>query len=184
MGAGNQLPAGPVTFVFTDIERSTESAVVLGDARYAELLLRHRALLRDAFTAYDHIEFATEGDALFFAFAKAGDAIRAALDGQRAIEGYDWNGDTRVRIRIGLHTGEAVISEGEYVGQNVHKAKRICDAGHGGQILLSDATAALVAADVPDTATLSDLGRYRLKDLGEPQRIYQLTNNGSLQEFS
>ena len=177
MGAGTKLPAGPVTFVFTDIERSTESAVTLGDAKYVELLLTHRALLRDAFSKYDHIEFATEGDALFFAFAKAGDAARAALDGQRAIDGHEWNEYTRVRVRVGLHTGEAVVSEGEYVGQNVHKAKRICDAGHGGQVLLSDATAALVADDVPEGATLSDLGRYRLKDLGEPQRIYQLSES-------
>jgi predicted ATPase/class 3 adenylate cyclase len=174
MGA-DQLPAGPVTFVFTDIERSTDRAVALGDAAFAKILLEHRALLRGAFQNYDHIEFATEGDANFFAFAKAGDAIRAALDGQRAIEAHDWNGDARLRVRIGLHTGEAVVSEGEYVGQNVHKAKRICDAGHGGQVLLSDATAALVAGDVPESATLSDLGRYRLKDLGEPQRIYQIS---------
>jgi predicted ATPase/class 3 adenylate cyclase len=175
--------SGPVTFVFTDIERSTESAVVLGDARYAQILQTHRGLLREAFGRFGAREFATEGDALFFAFAKAGDAARAALAGQRAIESHAWNADARVRVRMGLHTGEAVLSDGEYVGHHVHRAKRICDAGHGGQILLSDATAALVSADAPSDAMLSDLGRYRLKDLGEPQRIYQLTGSDVHETF-
>ena len=179
----SKLPSGPVTFVFTDIERSTESAAALGDERYARVLQKHRAILRESFARYDAIEFGTEGDALFFAFARAGDAIRAAVAGQRALERHEWNGDARVRVRLGLHTGEAVVSDGEYVGHNVHKAKRICDAGHGGQILLSDAVAALVNEDLPESVTLTDLGRYRLKDLGEPQRIYQLTDEQLRHDF-
>jgi len=179
----SELPTGPVTFAFTDIERSTESAVALGDERYAELLLEHRAILRNAFAVYDAVEFATEGDALFFAFGRAGDAVRAAVEGQRALEDHPWDDRARVRVRMGLHTGEAIMTEGEYVGHNVHKAKRICDAGHGGQILLSDATMALVMADLPDSVTLTDLGRYRLKDLGDPQRIYQLTDDELRDDF-
>jgi predicted ATPase/class 3 adenylate cyclase len=180
-----ELPSGPVTFLFTDLEGSTESAAALGDERYASLLQTHRTLLREAFGGFDDtVDFAKEGDALFFAFARAGDAMRASLAGQRAMQQYDWPPDAVLRVRMGMHTGEAVASGGEYVGHNVHKAKRICDAGHGGQILLSEATAALLPSDLPGTTVLTDLGRYRLKDLGEPQRIYQLADGGLLHDFA
>ncbi|MGH2760125.1 MAG: ATP-binding protein [Actinomycetota bacterium] len=177
------LSAGPVTFLFTDIERSTESAAAIGDHLYAELLQTHRTLLRDALEALGGQEFATEGDALFFAFIRARDSIRAAVAGQLALDEHDWPAEMVIRVRMGLHTGEAVISQGEYVGHNVHKAKRICDAGHGGQILLSESTATLVEADLDETTALADLGRHRLKDLGEPQRLYQLETEGLPREF-
>ena len=176
-------PSGPVTFLFSDIERSTQSLVLIGDERYAELLQTHRALLRKAFTDHGGTEFATEGDALFFAFARPSDAMEAALVAQRSIQEHPWPEEFPVRVRIGLHTGEAVMSQGEYVGHNVHKAKRICDAGHGGQILVSETTAPLLVPDLPAEASLSDLGPHRLKDLGDAQHLYQLTDEDLRSDF-
>ena len=177
------VPSGPVTFLFSDIERSTQSLVLIGDERYAELLQVHRGLLRAAFTSHNGVEFGTEGDALFFAFARASQAMDAALAAQRSIQEHPWPEEFPVRVRIGLHTGEAVISQGEYVGHNVHKAKRICDAGHGGQILVSDTTAPLLLPDLPAEASLTDLGPHRLKDLGDAQHIYQLTDEDLRSDF-
>jgi predicted ATPase/class 3 adenylate cyclase len=177
------VPSGPVTFLFSDIERSTQSLVLVGDERYAELLQDHRTLLRSAFTEHEGIEFATEGDALFFAFTRASNAMEAALAGQRSIQEHSWPEEFPVRVRIGLHTGEAVFSQGEYVGHNVHKAKRICDAGHGGQILVSDTTAPLLLPDLPAEASLTDLGPHRLKDLGDAQHLYQLTDEDLRADF-
>jgi predicted ATPase/class 3 adenylate cyclase len=168
------LVTGTVTFLFTDIERSTENVARLGNERYAELLAIHRRLLRGAFAAHDGIEVGTDGDAFFIAFAKAVDAVAAAVAGQRALESYAWPGEERLRVRIGLHTGEPLVSEDDYVGHDVHLAKRVSDAGHGGQIILSQTTRDLVAGHVPDGVTITDLGLHRLKDLGDPQRVYQL----------
>jgi predicted ATPase/class 3 adenylate cyclase len=179
----SELPSGPITFLFTDIERSTERAVSIGDERYAQLLQTHRTLLRDALGSHKGLEFATEGDALFFAFGRPTDAMLAAIAAQRAIDGHEWPEEFPVRVRMGLHTGEAVLSEGEYVGHNVHRAKRICDAGHGGQILLSDATAALIAPHLPADVALVDLGPHRLKDLGEAQRLFQLAASDLQEDF-
>lgn len=179
----SSTPSGPVTFLFSDIERSTQSLVLIGDERYAELLQTHRALLRNAFTGHGGTEFATEGDALFFAFARPSDAMEAALSAQRSIQEHPWPEEFPVRVRIGLHTGEAVVSQGEYVGHNVHKAKRICDAGHGGQILVSDTTAPLLVPDLPAEASLTDLGPHRLKDLGDAQHLYQLTDEDLRSDF-
>jgi predicted ATPase/class 3 adenylate cyclase len=175
----SSLPSGTVTFLFTDIERSTESAAALGDERYAEALQTHRDLLRHAFENRGGVEVGTEGDAFFVAFVRAGDAVGAAVDGQRALESYAWPGEARLRVRMGLHTGEALVRTGEYVGHDVHKAKRVCDAGHGGQILLSQTTTDLVARD----ATLVDLGLHRLKDLGEPERLHQVDEEGLQNDF-
>jgi len=155
------LPTGTVTFLFTDIEGSTRLLQELG-AAYADVLAEHRRLLRAAFGARDGVEVDTQGDAFFYAFARATEAVNAARDGQEALEGAG------VRVRMGLHTGEASISDGGYVGVDVHRAARICAAGHGGQVLLSDATARLVDVD------LHDLGEHRLKDLSAPLRLYQL----------
>ena len=170
MGAGSRLPSGTVTFLFTDIERSTESAAALGDERWADALQIHRDLLRPAFEKRDGVEVGTEGDAFFVAFVRATDAVDAAIEGQRALEQFAWPGEARLRVRMGLHTGEALVRGGDYVGHDVHKAKRISDAGHGGQIVLSQTTGDLVR----DKATLVDLGFHRLKDLGEPQQLYQV----------
>jgi predicted ATPase/class 3 adenylate cyclase len=176
-----ELPSGTVTFLFTDIERSTESVAELGDARYATALQTHRGLLRPAFERHNGVEVGTEGDAFFVAFARAGDAVSAALEGQRALEGHEW--DRPLRVRMGLHTGEVLVQEGDYIGHDVHKAKRICDAGNGGQVLLSEATMGLVSGHLPEGAFLADLGHHRLKDLGEPQRIYQVAADGLRTDF-
>ena len=174
-----ELPSGTVTFLFTDIERSTESAAALGDERYAEALQMHRDLLRPAFEKHGGVEVGTEGDAFFVAFVRATDAVDAAIDGQQALECHDWPGEARLRVRMGLHTGEALVRSGEYVGHDVHKAKRISDAGHGGQILLSQTTADLVGAH----STIRDLGPHRLKDLGEAQRLFQVVNEVLPRDF-
>jgi predicted ATPase len=156
------LPQGTVTFLFTDIEGSTRLLHELGDS-YAEALEEHRRVVRDAFVRHDGVEVDTQGDAFFVAFAKASDAVAAAADARAALS------DGPVRVRMGLHTGEPAVTKGGYVGLEVHRAARIAAAGHGGQILLSQATRDLVGG-----AGLRDLGEHRLKDLASPERIYQL----------
>jgi predicted ATPase/class 3 adenylate cyclase len=173
MQSRGALPSGTVTFLFTDIERSTETVAALGDERYAELQETHRRLLREAFAAHEGVEVGSEGDALFVAFARAGDAVHAAIDGQRALHGH------ALRVRMGLHTGEALMRDGDYVGHDVHKAKRVSDAGHGGQILLSPASVELVRG----TIEVTDLGPHRLKDLGEPQHLFQVKADGLGEDF-
>lgn len=163
-------PEGTVTFLFTDIEGSTRLATDLGDERWADLLGVHFRILRDAFAG--GYEVSTEGDAIFVSFADAPEALRAAVVAQQAMETHPWEDDTRIRVRIGLHTGEAVLRDGNYVGLQVHQASRVSDAAHGGQILLSEATATLVQNALSPGIVLADLGLYRLKDLGEPQRLF------------
>ena len=158
-----QLPTGTVTFLFTDIEGSTQLLHELGD-RYADVLAEHRRLLREACSAHGGIEVDTQGDALFVAFHRATDAVAAAADGQRALE------DGIVRVRMGVHTGEPIVTEEGYVGMDVHRGARIMSAGHGGQVLLSQTTQDLLDAAIK----LRDLGEHRLKDLSAPQRLYQL----------
>src|ERR1700693_3639583 len=154
-------PTGTVTLLFTDIEGSTRLLQELGDG-YGVVLDEHRRKLREAFQRHGGVEVDTQGDAFFYAFAKATDAAAAAREGQAALDGG------AVRVRIGIHTGEPVLTDDGYVGIDVHKAARICSAAHGGQTILSDATARLVDAD------LRDLGVQRLKDLDTPMRLYQL----------
>jgi predicted ATPase/predicted AAA+ superfamily ATPase len=159
--AHGALPTGTVTFLFTDIEGSTRLVQELGSA-YADVLHEHRRLLRGAFERHAGVEVDTQGDAFFFAFGRATDAVKAAIDGQAALTGGT------VRVRMGLHTGDAVAGEEGYVGVDVHRAARICAAAHGGQILLSASSAQLVDVD------LHDLGEHRLKDLFAPMRLYQV----------
>ncbi|HEU0247695.1 MAG TPA: response regulator [Gaiellaceae bacterium] len=142
--------------------------------RYAEVLADHQGLLRDAFASSGGREIDTQGDAFFVVFPRAKDAIAAALSGQRALAGHRWPDGVEVRVRMGLHTGEPAAAHDRYIGLGVHRAARICAAGHGGQILLSSATYALLADDVLPDITFQDLGEYRLKDLERPERIYQL----------
>lgn len=170
----SRLPGGTVTFLFTDIEGSTRLAARLGE-RYVDVLADHERLLRDAFAASGGREIDTQGDAFFVVFPRAKDAVAAALAGQRALAGHRWPDGMSVRVRMGLHTGEPVTAHDRYTGLGVHRAARICAAGHGGQILLSSATYALLADDVLPDITFQDLGAYRLKDLERPERIYQLT---------
>ncbi len=149
---------------FTDVERSTTLLRRLG-AEYGEALATHRRLLRDAFARHDGHEVDTQGDAFFFAFARASDAVLAAEEAQRALAEEGWPG----RVRMGLHTGEPLLGREGYVGLDVHLAARVCGAAHGGQILLTAAT-----GDLAPGAALRDLGLHRLRDIEQPQRIFQL----------
>ena len=170
-----EQPTGTVTFLFTDIEGSTALLQELGDA-YAEVLETHRRLLRASFTDHDGYEVDTQGDAFFVAFSRAEDATRAATEAQRALEAHAWTHGRPLRVRIGIHTSEAHASEGRYVGLGIHRGARISAAGHGGQVLVSQATHDLVAES--SGFVFRDLGEHRLKDLGEPQRLYQLVVDG------
>jgi predicted ATPase/class 3 adenylate cyclase len=156
------LPHGTVTFLFTDIEGSTRLLQELGDG-YADVLAEHHRMLREEFARHGGVEVGTEGDSFFVAFAKASDALAAAHAGREALA------DGPIRVRMGLHTGEPMVTEEGYVGIDVHRAARIAAAGHGGQILVSQATRDLAGAD-----RLRDLGVHRLKDLAAPERLYQL----------
>ncbi len=176
-------PAGTVTFLFTDIEGSTRLARQLGDRRYSEILAEHRRILRDAITASAGQEVDTQGDGFFVAFRSAPDAIRAALAAQQALRDHPWPPGTSLRVRMGLHTGVPVSAEGRYVGVGVHRAARICQASHGGQVLLSQTTADLVEGDLPDGVSLRDLGEYRLKDMVHPERLFQLVASGMTSAF-
>ena len=176
-GGGGVGTAGrrTATFLFTDLEGSTRLLERLGD-EYADVLAEHWRILRDAATAHGGIEFGAEGDAMFFAFETASAAARAAVDAQRTLAATAWpegvGGD--VKVRMALHTGQARIVFGQWVGLALHHAARICAAGHGGQILVSPATAALLAADRPPGVRVEALGEYRLRDITEPQAIGQL----------
>ena len=157
------LPSGTVTFLFTDVEGSTKLLHALGPDVYAEALAEHRRILRHAFGAHGGVEVDTQGDAFFVAFPTASGALRVAAE---VLEGL---ASGPIRVRMGIHTGTPHLGEEGYIGTDVHRAARIAAAGHGGQVLVSAATAALVAAD-----GLRDLGEHRLKDLSAPERIYQL----------
>ena len=169
-----RLPTGTVTFLFTDIEGSTTLLQRLGDRRYAEVLAEHQQLLRDAFAKGQGQEVDTQGDAFLVAFSRARDAVAAAVAAQLALTKHAWSDGASLRVRMGLHTGEPVSETGGYVGLDVHRAARICSAGHGGQVLLSDTTQALVAKDLPAGVSLRDLGEHRLKDLAHPHRLFQI----------
>jgi predicted ATPase/class 3 adenylate cyclase len=173
-----ELPTGTVTLLFTDIEGSTRLLQRAGDA-YAGLLDEHRRLLGDSFRRHGGIVVDSEGDAFFVAFASAKDAVAAAAAAQRALAGHDWHDENEIRVRMGLHTGEPRVVEGRYVGLDVHHAARVMAAGHGGQVLVSEATRALL----DDGTRLRDLGEHRLKDLSRPQRLYQLDLEGLPAEF-
>src|SRR5437016_7969295 len=166
----SDFPTGVVTLLFTDVEGSTRLLHELGDD-YGEALHEHRRRLRAAFAEHEGVEVDTQGDAFFVVFARASNAVAAAVDGQRALA------DGPIRVRMGIHTGEPRLTEEGYVGLDVHKGARIAAAGHGGQVLLSQATRALVEAEV------RDLGPHRLKDLSAPERIYQLEIDGLPSEF-
>jgi class 3 adenylate cyclase len=170
------LPSGTVTFLFTDIEGSTELLRTLGDG-YAGLLRQERGILRETLTRAEGREIDTQGDAFFFSFPRARDAIAGAVTAQRALGEHEWPEGVEVKVRMGLHTGEPTVGDEGYVGLDVVRAARICSAGHGGQILMSETTRALLGDALPDRTTLRDLGRRSLKDVGE-ERIFQLTLDG------
>jgi predicted ATPase/class 3 adenylate cyclase len=168
-----ELPTGTVAFLFTDIEGSTRLLARLPD-RYGELLAEHQRVLRAAFAAHDGCEVGTEGDSFFVAFARAPDALAAAVQAQRALAATAWPEGVELRVRMGVHTGAATVRGGDYVGLDVHRAARIAAAGHGGQVLVSAATRELVADALPAGVALRDLGEHRLKDLERPERLFQI----------
>jgi class 3 adenylate cyclase len=177
----SSLPSGTVTFLFTDIEGSTALLRELGDD-YAGVLGSERSILRETLGSAGGREIDTQGDAFFFSFTRAREAVAGAVSAQRALAEHEWPDGVTVKVRMGLHTGEPSVGDEGYVGLDVVRAARICSAGHGGQILLSETTRALLGGDVPDGATLRDLGPQQLKDVGE-ERIYQLALD-SEQDFA
>jgi class 3 adenylate cyclase len=167
------LPTGTVTLLFTDIEASTRLLQQLGE-HYSDVLADFRHVLRTIIVLYHGYEVEMQGEAFFVAFARATDAVSAAIAMQRAFADHPWPEGIPVRIRIGLHTGEPLLTAEGYVGMDVQQAARIMNAGHGGQILLSQTTSNLVEQDLPDDVKLDDLGEHRFTDLGRPRRIFQL----------
>jgi predicted ATPase/class 3 adenylate cyclase len=176
------LPTGTVTFLFTDIEGSTNLARTLGP-RWPRVLEEHNRILRSDIRDHGGIDVRTEGDAFFAVFTSAIDAVAASADAQRHLAGHAWPEDGPVRVRIGMHTGEGRLGGDEYVGLDVHRTARIAAAGHGGQVLISEVTNALATHDLPEGVAIRDLGTHRLKDFDEPQPIHQLVIDGLPHDF-
>jgi len=169
-----ELPSGTVTLLFTELANSTVLTQQLGD-QYPALVAMHGQLLRAAVQLHDGVEVDTQGDSFFVVFARALDAIRAASDAQRALAAHPWPDDAAARVRMGVHTGEPTLTTATaYVGLDVHHAARLCAAGHGGQVLVSHTTRELVHHGLPAELALRDLGEHRLKDLQDPEQIFQL----------
>jgi class 3 adenylate cyclase len=175
------LPGGTVTFLFTDIEGSTRLLQELGDD-YGQVVADHRQLLREVFQADGGNEVDTQGDAFFYSFPRARDAVRAAVEGQRALARHEWPAGAQVLVRMGLHTGEPTVGEEGYVGLDVVRAARICSAGHGGQVLASETTRALIGNDLPDGVTVRDLGPAQLKDI-QHEHVFELALDESGRSF-
>jgi class 3 adenylate cyclase len=177
-----ELPTGTVTFLFTDVEASTRLIQQLRDG-WRDVHADHHRLLRSVLSEHGGREVDSQGEAFFFAFARARDAVAAAAAAQRALATHSWPHGARVRVRMGLHTGEPAAGDEGYLGLDVARAARICAAGHGGQVLLSQTTRALIDGDEPEGVGVLDLGEHRLKDLARPQRIYQLVIAGLQTSF-
>jgi predicted ATPase/class 3 adenylate cyclase len=180
MAAAGRLPTGTVTFLFTDIEGSTRLVQALGPG-WHDVLEEHNRVMRDAIHRAGGLDVRTEGDAVFAVFESAPAAASATVTAQRELASRSW--PEPVRVRMGLHTGEGVPGGDDYVGLDVHRAARIAAAGHGGQILVSGATRALVEHGLPHGVTLRSLGNHRLKDLPHPEDLYQLVIDGLPTEF-
>jgi predicted ATPase/class 3 adenylate cyclase len=172
-----------LTFLVTDIEASTALLRRTGGERYAQLLADHHVLIRSALAAHEGTELTMMGDGFFAAFSSPRACVVAVLEMQRALAAHAWPGGERVLVRMGIHTGEAELTAAGPVGLDVHRAARIAAVAHGGQVLLSETVAALLAGSLPSDATLLDLGVHRLKDLGRAERIFQLAGTGLRTEF-
>jgi DNA-binding NarL/FixJ family response regulator/class 3 adenylate cyclase len=170
------LPTGTVTFLFTDIQGSTELVARLGDA-YHGVLEDHRRLLREAVALAEGTELDCRGDEFLFVFPDARQAVQTAVRAQRALEAYEWPAAGAVEVRMGLHSGEPAVQGSSYVGLDVHRVARLASAGHGGQVLLSARTLELSAAEA------RDLGEHHFKGLQDPERVYQLVGEGLREEF-
>jgi predicted ATPase/class 3 adenylate cyclase len=172
------LPGGVVTFLFSEIEGSTRLVKALRQ-RYAQVLAEYRRLVRAAVAAHGGQEVDTAGDGFFVAFGEATRAVVCALDVQRAVAAHRWPGGAAVRVRIGVHTGQAVLAGGGYTGVAVHRAARICAAARDGQVLISQATQAVVEDQEEELGfTLVDAGEYRLTGLDRPVRLFALAAPG------
>ncbi len=182
--SGPTLPTGTLTFLFSDVEGSTRRWEE-HEQEMRALIARHDALLGGIVAAHDGVVVRPrgEGDSLFCVFVRASDAAGAALAGQRALEAEDWGAVGPLRVRMGLHTGEADLRDGDYYGSAVNRCARIRATGHGGQIIVSAAAAQLMRYELPHDAGLRDLGRHRLKDLTEPEQLYQLEAPGLPRSF-
>jgi predicted ATPase/class 3 adenylate cyclase len=177
-----RLPTGTVTFLFTDIEGSTQLLERLPKA-YGESLKRHDAILRRAVAAHDGVIFETIGDAVYAAFARPTEALASALEAQLALRNEPWGEIGEIRVRMGIHTGEAERRGDHYFGRALYRCARLMATGYGGQVLVSSVTAALVGSELPPGAFLRSLGTHRLKDLGEPEEPYQLGHPELIAEF-
>ena len=186
MSVAKELLTGTLTFLFTDIEGSTKLLNQLGTSRFDEVLAVHTRILRDAFRDGGE-EVRIEGDALFVVFPVASKALRAAATAQRALTATEFPHGVTLRVRMGMHTGEGTPASAEagadYVGIDVHRAARVAAAGHGGQVLLTEATATLARGELDNGLALRDLGEFRLKDLAQPEHIFQLVINGCPTDF-
>ncbi|MFN2520180.1 MAG: AAA family ATPase [Candidatus Limnocylindria bacterium] len=186
MTARTDLPGGTLTFLFTDIEGSTQLARALGTGRWNGVLADHGRILRRAVEGNGGIIVRVEGDSFFAVFTGPAAGVAAAVDAQRAIAAHPWPKDAAVRVRMGLHTGEAQVASADtgadYVGFEVHRAARIAAAPHGGQTVISETTSALVADDLPSRVTVRDMGRHHLKDL-RTERLFQLDIAGLASDF-
>ncbi|HEX2220977.1 MAG TPA: adenylate/guanylate cyclase domain-containing protein [Candidatus Limnocylindria bacterium] len=172
-----ELPGGTLTLLFTDIEGSTDLVRRLGD-RYGDLLAEQRRILRTSVGEHAGIEIDNQGDACFFAFTRARDAVAAAVAAQRALFGHAWPEGAAVRVRMGLHTGEPAVADEGYVGVDVVRAARLGGAARGGQILISATTRALVERDLPAGVSLADAGSLALKSIDEPEPASELLIDG------
>ena len=176
------LPTGTVSMLFSDIEGSTLLLTRLG-REYTEALDRHRGLLRSAWAAGAGTEISTEGDSFFVVFPTADGAVRAAVLAQRGLDAQAWPGGEHIRVRIGIHTGTPQLHDSDYVGMDVHRAARVAAAAHGGQVVLTSVTAELAGSFLPEGVRLKDLGTHHLKDLPEPERVFQLAIEGLQEDF-
>jgi class 3 adenylate cyclase len=175
-------PSGTVTFLFTDIEGSTDLLQRLGD-EYADVLASHFQILRAAIDGHGGTEESIDGDSLFAVFPSAVEAVGAAIDAQRQLSEYDWSEGSRVLVRMGLHSGEATYGQDGYVGLDVHRAARISTVAHGGQIVSSASTTTLAAQATPPEVSFRPLGDHRLKDLREAEQLSQVVAPGLGTEF-
>jgi predicted ATPase/class 3 adenylate cyclase len=178
-----ELPEGTITMLFSDIEGSTALLHRLGSERYGEALSAQRALIRAAIASCHGHEMGTEGDSFYVVFESAPDAVSCCLAAQQGLAGHDWPDGAAVRVRMGLHSGAPTRHEDGYIGVDVHRAARIAATAHGGQVVLSDVTRLLAAPRMPSGVSVRDLGFHRLKDIGEPEHIFQLAGPGLPESF-
>lgn len=180
----SSLPTGTVTFLFTDVEGSTDLLRRLGPVEYGRAQDAHAVMMRTAIERAGGVEIRTVGDAFFVAFSSAADAVTAAVDAQRRLAGHAWPNGCELRVRMGLHTGEGALGGDDYVSIDVNRAARVSATGHGGQVVLSEPTRALVDAALPSGTAIRSLGSHRLKDFDDPIALHDLVIDGLPVEFA